>query len=565
MAILLKLLAEVVQANNVTQTVAVLGDFILPIVQRTSELPGNWTTITGDYSYLAARCDDINFLGMPAFNDSVYDINLYMPMSAPYSRLANISGYKTSAYKLLLRDPKHPKNYIVSGGTLDSTQSLSFFSVYIDDTLKQSNLYNFQIPYFRWSSSSNYICFAVTIKSTVWDGVSKLSSISGNIPFTMWQVCKDKSGGSTNPAQWTRVRCTNYGEETTNQHFSDFLKGLTPYVVPTDPYSGAGFSGFSGGGGRLDASSDAIAIPSVPVFSASATGFMNLYKPTLAELNALAQYMWNTLDITQLKALFTNPMEAIVGLSAIPVSPSTGTSASIKLGNIDTGCTAAPITSQFVTIQCGSVNIEEFWGCYLDYDPYTKAEIFLPYIGTKDLDTNDIMGKTVTVEYHVDVLTGACVAFIKVGDAVLYHFSGHCSVQIPVTASSFGGVLQSAASMAWAGLEKVANALQGMPDNPFDVATSVFNAGRTRVSKSGAIGSAAGIMDTQKPYLIITRPKQSVPEDQNKFTGYPSNVTCTLGELTGYTEVESIHLENIAATGAELEELEAILKAGVLL
>ena len=367
-------------------------------------------------------------------------------------------------------------------------------------------------------------------------------------------------------AQNATTSATTYassGDTTAGITFLNSLESIPE--PPADPYSGAGYSGFAGGGGRHDTTSDAINIPALPLFNASATGFMNLYKVTLTQLNALAQYMWNTLDISQLKALFTNPMEAIIGLSMIPVTPSTSADANIKLGNIDTGCEGSPISNQFVTIDCGTITIDEFWGSYLDYDPYTKAELFLPYIGTKDLDINDIMGKTVNVTYHVDVLSGACVAFVKCGNAVLYHFSGHCSVSIPVTSSGFGSLLQSAASMAWAGLEKVANALQGMPQNPFEVATSVFNAGRTRVSKSGAIGSAAGIMDTQKPYLIITRPIQSVPEDQNKYTGYPSNVTCILGDLSGYTEVETIRLQNISATGAELDELEALLKSGVIL
>ena len=37
-----------------------------------------------------------------------------------------------------------------------------------------------------------------------------------------------------------------------------------------------------------------------------------------------------------------------------------------------------------------------------------------------------------------------------------------------------------------------------------------------------------------------------------------------LGQIVGYNEVYSIHLENIPATGAELVEIESILKGGAI-
>ena len=63
--------------------------------------------------------------------------------------------------------------------------------------------------------------------------------------------------------------------------------------------------------------------------------------------------------------------------------------------------------------------------------------------------------------------------------------------------------------------------------------------------------------------MIHTR--QALPAKQNEFMGYPAFITSTLAELTGYTEVDSIHLENVDATDAELSEIETLLKGGVIL
>ena len=68
----------------------------------------------------------------------------------------------------------------------------------------------------------------------------------------------------------------------------------------------------------------------------------------------------------------------------------------------------------------------------------------------------------------------------------------------------------------------------------------------------------------QAPYLILISPRQALPSKQNEFIGYPSLITVQLTELSGYTEVQSIHLENIPATQEELAEIESLLEGGVI-
>lgn len=68
-----------------------------------------------------------------------------------------------------------------------------------------------------------------------------------------------------------------------------------------------------------------------------------------------------------------------------------------------------------------------------------------------------------------------------------------------------------------------------------------------------------------KPYLIRTRPHRVGSVNQNTYTGYPSYQTLALSSCIGYTEVESIHLENVPATDDELAEIEAALKAGIII
>ena len=98
----------------------------------------------------------------------------------------------------------------------------------------------------------------------------------------------------------------------------------------------------------------------------------------------------------------TNPMESLISLSIVPARPVIGDSdVNIIMGNVALQyyppgilspdyVVAKPLTNQYLVYDCGSLNLNEYWGSALDYSPYTKAEIFLPYIGVKEIDVKSL-------------------------------------------------------------------------------------------------------------------------------------------------------------------------------
>lgn len=332
-----------------------------------------------------------------------------------------------------------------------------------------------------------------------------------------------------------------------------------------DPYSDGGTSETGGGGGSFDNTSTPIDIPNLPSISAASTGFISLFNPTLNQLNELASYMWSDLfQIDGWKKLFADPMDAILGLSIVPVAVPSGGTREVKVGNIGTGKSLTIASSQFVEVDCGSIDVNECWGAYLDYEPYTQAQIFLPYIGTRPISVDEIMGKTVRVVYHVDILTGACCCFVKCGDSVLYTYNGQCSIPIPITGANYTSVVNGVIGVAASVGSLVATGGSSAPTAIPAIASSVVNQMKPQIEKSGPISGPAGILNMQTPYLILIRPRQALPAKQNEFIGYPSLITVQLTELKGYTEVQSIHLDNIPATQEELAEIESLLKGGVI-
>ncbi len=348
-----------------------------------------------------------------------------------------------------------------------------------------------------------------------------------------------------------------------------FYGTAEPYVEDDDPYAGGGNSGTGGGTGTFSGTGDSIEFPSVPTLSAVTAGFITLFNPTIAEMQNLASYMWSDVfDIGLYKTLFADPMDCILGCSIVPVAVPNGGSKTVNVGNVSTGISMTVAATQYVEVDCGTLNVEEYWGSYLDYDPYTKAEIYLPYCGTHALQVDDIMGKSVHVKYHVDILSGACCAYVKCGGSVMYSFVGQCSSSIPISANDWTNVVNGAISIA-ASVGALAatggTAAPAIAGASFATAGTIFGGGiKQNVEKSGSMGGTGGMLGVQTPYLILTRPRQALPKKQNTYTGYPSFITTKLEDLKGYTEIETIRITGVPATDAELSELESILKSGVI-
>lgn len=351
--------------------------------------------------------------------------------------------------------------------------------------------------------------------------------------------------------------------------FSHTKKGFVPN---TDPYKGGGNSSSGGGGGTygggntiFGGASDSIDIPPLPTASASSAGFITLFNPSLTQLNNLANYMWSDLfSLDTFKKIFADPMDCILGLSIVPVKPASAGISDVKIGNVSTNVSMNRTSSQYVAVDCGTIDVKEYWGAYLDYAPYTQCEIYLPYVGTKQISVDDVMNKAVHVVYHVDILSGACNAYVKCGDSVLYTFVGQCSSSIPISGNDWTNVLNGAISVAGKiGLAMATGGATALMSG-LGAASSIISSSKPTVERSGAMSSTGGLLGIQKPYLILTRPKQALPENQNKYTGYPSFITMALSDCTGYTEIDSIHLENMTCTDEEAQEIENLLKSGVI-
>lgn len=324
-----------------------------------------------------------------------------------------------------------------------------------------------------------------------------------------------------------------------------------------------------GGNGSFGYTTDEISIPSLPSVSALSTGFLTMYKMSLSSINTLAGYLWNDDFLTNLKKYFVSPSEAIISLSLAPfeITNINPNASRVFVGNASTPASGNQIVNQYTQLDFGIVDFKEYWGNYIDYE-LTDVSIYLPYCGTYKLDTKDIMKSKIHLVYNVDLLSGECVALINLEKeyglkSVIYQYNGNILSRIPYSASDMSTYVNTVLSTVSTG---ISGGLLGTGGAIASVAvSSAFGAKKESVIKGGSASGGKGVLSPQRPYLIITRPDQSLPDNFNSFVGYPSNITKKLSTCSGYTEVDNIHLENIPATEAEISEIESLLKSGVLI
>lgn len=331
------------------------------------------------------------------------------------------------------------------------------------------------------------------------------------------------------------------------------------------------------------------------------TGFFSIITPTENQLKRLSDELWseNVFDLIAKWSL--NPLDYLINFYRLPFGVATKSTSLLSWGNVvfQQQIQVNEPKSQYITQNMGGINITEKWHNILDYDPYTKVTLYIPFSGYHQLSTDEVMNSQISLSYNVDLLTGSAIAQVSVNknvdgtnmNSVMYQFSCDMAAPLPITSTSNQKLeniknaitaIGSVASMATSGGVGSAGVMAGITSaqaggeasaaigtikNYGSLAMSAMNTigTKTLVNRSGALGANNGFVSVLIPYVIIERPIMSIPKYYPKFNGYPLNVTKVLSELKGYTEIMDIHLDGVIATQEEKDELESLLKGGVIL
>lgn len=276
-----------------------------------------------------------------------------------------------------------------------------------------------------------------------------------------------------------------------------------------------------------------------------------------------------------------DPMSGIIGALILPCT-ATGTSVpAVTLsgqGIIITGGVKA-LTDRFTNTNLCIIDCtNKVYDSFMDFEPYTKGTLYLPFIGNVAVNVNEFMYGYVEIYYTIDICTGNCVAFVTMRDKnnvhTQYTYSGNCGTPVPIsgndrgiaalingTAGIFGGAVSLGAGI---GLGNAGLAAKG--------ALSIFGGigqigmRQEHEKHTGGFGGGTGCMGYLTPFLMLNRPVVSAPDDYTARVGRMANQSGAVGDYSGYTVFDWVDVSGISgATDAEKSEIESLLKSGIFL
>lgn len=361
-----------------------------------------------------------------------------------------------------------------------------------------------------------------------------------------------------------------------------------------DEEKGPGKGGGGGGEGDHKLPDEGVPVPGLPEYGAAGVNWLTVYKMTQFQINEFGQELIDPDVWTIVKSFFTDPLDAIIGITLIPCdAPSTRTKHPEVGGGITghTWANAYPVlNTEFVEIDCGNLLIQPYWDSAFDFDPFTKFSLFLPFVGFKPIKADDIMGGNIGVKYHVNVMTGDCTAFVTRTAAsesiygpmlpqVIGEYNGNCAIRVPIGRVSHDAAIDASMRLMATGLGMIGGAIAGQAlGDPMNIGASqvsgqisgatmtAVNGMKQGIERSGSLGGSAGYMGNLKPFLIRTIPRQYLPDNYKQLNGYPANKGGTLNHYSGsgFQAIETIELDNLPAYDNEIDEIRTLLKGGVL-
>ena len=332
-----------------------------------------------------------------------------------------------------------------------------------------------------------------------------------------------------------------------------------------------------------DTASADFADESLPVVASTTTGddltsTTYLLYPT--SMHYLAKEILDDDNLaTYINSIITYPFEIQeIGETSIKLKLGKTTLNSVDVETLDKK------VSQYLVV--GDFVVGKFFNNFMDYEPYSAYEIYLPYLSWVKVNADDVLGDRLIVYYVVNYKDGSAMVTIYnyTKDKIIFTSNCQIGVKIPINSTNAREVndarLSNNIGLTIGVLTSTLSVVGGVASgNPLAVVGGALSGGKTitdyvqkqntnyqRASGSVASGQS-GLYLPQKVRMRITRVK---PIDMVEYTyrslyGKPLNELRRLSNLKGFTKVKEIHLEGINATKEEIDEIETNLKDGVII
>lgn len=329
----------------------------------------------------------------------------------------------------------------------------------------------------------------------------------------------------------------------------------------------------------------------LPTKSVLTSGLFQLFLPSPAELTAFSNYLWSSDYEDSLKRYGMKPMDNIVNFGIVPfdLTEKKGNSTELNLCGSPTGIHLTAANDAYFLKTAGTITIDpnKLSGSYLDYQN-AHFSMFIPCIGFVSLRSTDVIGRSVTLQYRLDIATGDLIAYVIITKGSTqyysYSFTGNCMYKLPLTSADYASYYrrqrQGVASLIGSGVSMIGGALAGMATGGpvgamaggmLSAVSSVssawdavegMKANFPEVQRGGDFTGSLSYLGYSNPYIIIDYP-HTYTKGFYDFYSYPTMRKMRLSDCGGWTFVARVDLNGLSATIEEKNMIRALLKDGV--
>lgn len=311
--------------------------------------------------------------------------------------------------------------------------------------------------------------------------------------------------------------------------------------------------------------------------------FNRTYAINAAELHALSGYLWNV-DSTEFEKIIkglglmgNNPINAIISVIMFPFEVGSGTPSTIRIGVVDTDVTAVPITYSDVHIyDLGECYFWAKYKNYLDYEPYTTAALYIPYVGIIPIPVSEYLKKWVNVRMSVDLMTGAGQIVVYANGIPTIYRNCKIGCQIAVTGqdssriaanyiSAVSELTKAGTGLAQSIASGNAGGVIGGAMSAANGAIDLYTAGHVPIESRGSDSPQCGFYMPQQCYLIVNRPNPATIDlaTYGATIGFACCEAGVIGSFAGFSKFDNVQLNITTATEAEKREIIDKLRGGV--
>lgn len=317
-------------------------------------------------------------------------------------------------------------------------------------------------------------------------------------------------------------------------------------------------------------------------------GAINNYVISSDTTKNIFKWFWNDMIeqartdniLEYLSGIYGNIGNCLVGVRMYPFSVSSGDATDMILGRFNSQIELAKLDSSSNLVAHYRVDVKGYYGNFLDYAPYTKTYLWLPYIGLRELDTNIIIGKTLNIKYFCDFTTGGLDVYIMIDDTAYQMYSGRIGADIPYSLDGGLSVTDVAINSAMTVGMSTAGSLVGgavgaMVGGAISSAfTNPPQESQCQLSNGQPVNG--NVMNAPKNcQLIMHRPQYKEPSTYGKNIGFVCRKSYTLEDVNGFAIINNPKISYgntknsdntiVYPSESEMAEIISLLESGVYL